>query len=180
MSPQEAKNKESIMHRFLLSALVLTLLCLPSAHGRGLESWSPERLRKEADVVVIATATASKDTRDSFKARTWEVEFTGVDTTFAVETVLKGKVEGDRLTVRHYRLKPGVLIQDGPLLVSFRTRGMQVNLKHGQLYLGRPSYLLFLKKRKDGRYEMVSGQIDPALAVREMYRPLPDMMGKDE
>jgi hypothetical protein len=35
----------------------------------------------------------------------------------------------------------------------------------------RPQYLLFLKKRPDGRYEAVSGQIDPSLSAREMYSP---------
>jgi hypothetical protein len=103
-----------------------------------------------------------------------------VDTTFSVQTVLKGKVEGDMLTVLHYRLEKDVRVDSGPLLVAFRTRGMQVNLRHGQLYLGRPSYLLFLKRKNDGRYEMVSGQIDPALAVREMHHPLPEKMGKDD
>jgi hypothetical protein len=31
-----------------------------------------------------------------------------------------------------------------------------------------PEYLLFLKRGKDGRYEPVSGRIDPILSVREM------------
>jgi hypothetical protein len=31
---------------------------------------------------------------------------------------------------------------------------------------------LFLKARKDGRYEPVSGQYDPALSVRELNSPL--------
>jgi hypothetical protein len=36
----------------------------------------------------------------------------------------------------------------------------------------KPEYLLFLKRGKDGRYEPVSGRIDPVLCVREMYWPL--------
>jgi hypothetical protein len=32
-------------------------------------------------------------------------------------------------------------------------------------------YLLFLKKRGDGRYEPVSGRIDPLLSVRELFNP---------
>jgi len=32
-----------------------------------------------------------------------------------------------------------------------------------------PEYLLFLKERKDGRYEAVSGQIDPEFFVRTLF-----------
>jgi hypothetical protein len=38
--------------------------------------------------------------------------------------------------------------------------------------------LLFLKARKDGRYEPLSGQYDPALSVREMYIPSGAFPGK--
>ena len=36
-----------------------------------------------------------------------------------------------------------------------------------------PDYLLFLKKRDDGRYEPVTGQMDAAESVREVSRPFP-------
>lgn len=45
------------------------------------------------------------------------------------------------------------------------------------IMLGPPEYLLFLKRTADGRLEPVSGQIDPALSVREMHRPLPAGLG---
>ncbi len=101
-----------------------------------------------------------------------KVDFFGVDTLFSVEAVFKGKVEKDTLTVLHYRLKAGHSIQNGPLLVWFRTKGFVLDTKRATVSLGTPPYLLFLKKRKDGRYEAVSGQVDPELAVREMYTPL--------
>ena len=44
--------------------------------------------------------------------------------------------------------------------------------------LGKPEYLLFLKKGKGGRYEPVSGRTDPALSVRELFHPLPEGLGK--
>jgi hypothetical protein len=168
------------MHRLAALTLALFFLSLPPAHARRLETWSYDRLLKEADVVVIATAVSSKDSGETFKEKDLHVDFLGVETTFSVEAILKGKVEGDKLKVLHYRLKKGVLVDNGPLLVSFRTQGIEVNLKHGHLHLEQPSYLLFLKKRKDGRYEAVSGQIDPRLCVREMYRPLPRMMEKHD
>ena len=168
------------MYRFAPLAILTVVLGLPPAHARLIESWPYERLLKEADVVVIGKAISSMDSKEAFRPKIWSVDFLGVDTTFSVEAVVKGKLDGDELTLLHYRLKPGVYVDDGPLLVSFRMKRMQVNLKTSKLHLARPSYLLFLKKRADGRFEAVSGQIDPELAVREMYRPLPEeMMKKD-
>ena len=58
---------------------------------------------------------------------------------------------------------------NGPLLVSFRRTSLELRTKEGgKLELGVPSYLLFLKARKDGRYEPVSGRVDPELSVREL------------
>jgi hypothetical protein len=37
--------------------------------------------------------------------------------------------------------------------------------------LGRPEYMLFLRLRKDGRFEPVSGEVDPVLSVRELHPP---------
>lgn len=155
----------------LLAILVVVALVLP-AHARLLADWPYERLLKDADVVVIAEAMAAEDTGETTQDNPWKVDFVGVSTKFAVKTVLKGKVEGDTLTVLHYRIKPDVLVRNGPLLVSFRLKGIEVRTKTSKMNLGKPHYLLFLKKRKDGRFEPLSGQIDPVLSVREMYEPL--------
>ena len=128
-------------------------------------------------MVVIAEAEASVDSGDSPPENPWKADMVGVNTTFHVAAVLKGKVEGDKFRVFHYRLKPGVLTEDGPLLVSFRQHGININTREAEVALGRPDYLLFLRKRKDGRYEPVSGQVDPVLSVREMYSPLPAELG---
>jgi hypothetical protein len=161
----------------LLAALaVFGWPCL--AHARLVESWPYERLMKEADVVVIVMAVSTRDSGETLKDNPWKAEFQGMSTSFEVKVLLKGKVEGDKLTVLHYRLKPGLLLQDGPSLVSFRTRGITITTKEGQFGLAKPSYLLFLKKRADVRYQAVSGQVDPSRSVREMYHPLPEGLGK--
>jgi hypothetical protein len=109
------------MHRLLLLTGLATLACPALAQARLLPSWPYEKLLKEADVVVIVKAVSSKDTKDVFKDDPWKATFQGVETTFTVEAVLKGKVEGGKLTVLHYKLKPRVKVEDGPGLVSFRT-----------------------------------------------------------
>jgi hypothetical protein len=162
------------MRRSILLAAAATLTLFSHRAGaRALPSWPYERLLKEADVVVIAKASSVTDTGETTRDNPWKAEFVGLNTTFEVQATLKGTVENDKLQVLHYRLKPDVLINNGPTLVSFRLRGMTITTKEAKVELGKPSYLLFLKKRKDRRYEPVSGQVDPALSVREMYRPLP-------
>jgi hypothetical protein len=168
------------MHRPALLAVLSSLVFLGPVHARRIEPWPYKKLLKEADVVVVATALSSKETGEVTKLGGWQTNLLGVDTTFAVEAVLKGEVKGDQLTVFHYRLKPGVHVENGPLLISFRTKRLAIQTKQAKVGLGVPSYLLFLKKRPDGRYEAVSGQIDPKLSVREMHPPLPEGLGEEE
>jgi hypothetical protein len=161
---------------YLRLAVVVPLagLFVAPAPARKLEDWPHDKLLKAADVVVIALPTKAKETEDQMGDSPWkQQEFVGVDTTFRVKSVLKGKPVGDDLTVLHFKLKdPEVKIINGPLLVSFRLTDVCLELKESKLILGPPEYLLYLTERKDGRYEPVSGRVDPALSVWEMYRPL--------
>ncbi len=154
----------------MLSVAGVVILAASVAEARLLESWSHKRLMKEADLVVIARAKSTADADDRLKDNPWEATFLGQTTTLEVKAVLKGKA-GDTIKVLHYKLEDGVQLINGPLLVTFRTKPLRVVTKEFKAELGAPEYLLFLKARKDGRYEPVSGRIDPALSVREMYQP---------
>lgn len=154
-------------------ALMLALLAHGELSARRVETWSDERLMRESDLVVIAVPTASADTGGCARLGGWTVDFPGVNTDFKVSVVLKGKLKGDTLRVLHFRLPKDVLIQNGPGLVTFRMKGMEFRTKGAQIALGKPSYLLFLTERKDGRFEPVSGRVDPVESVREMHRPFP-------
>jgi hypothetical protein len=159
---------------FWVASIGVPVLLAVPAYARLLENWPYERLFKEADLVVIATAGKTTDTKDRFAPKGWHVEFIGQDTPFVAKSVLKGNLGADRkLTVLHYRLPEGVAIQNGPLLVRFRNDTQMlkgtINGKAFKAGLGRPEYLIFLRHRKDGRYEPVSGAIDPALSIRELH-----------
>jgi hypothetical protein len=145
------------------------VLLVPSIFGRGVESWPYERLFKEAELVVIANATASADAGEKVKHKDWNTEFIGVNTTFEVRHVIKGKLEGKELKLFHLRAPEGVKIQNGPGFVSFRLKEVWIKGPYGKMGTGKPAYLLFLKKSKEGRWQAVSGQIDPNGSVREMY-----------
>jgi hypothetical protein len=141
-----------------------------TASARLLENWPYERLLKEADLVIIARATAVEDTQDRTTENPWKAEFLGVCTTFQVKAILKGTRTGKQIKVLHFKLKDGVQPINGPLLVSFRTKGFGLELKDGpKVQFGTPEYMLFLKARQDGRYEPLSGRVDPELSIRELY-----------
>jgi hypothetical protein len=124
----------------------------------------------------IARAEGTAETKDRFRVKSWGAELIGQETTLTVQTTLKGNVK-DAKNVKglHYRLPNGVLLKDGPLLVSFCNAplDLKVTIKNEafEASLGRPEYMLFLRVRPAGRFEPVSGQVDPALAVRELHEP---------
>jgi hypothetical protein len=145
----------------------------PVAFARRIESWPYERLFKEADLVVIAQATATESSQDKTTDNPWKAEFLGLNNTFQVKAVLKGKPAEGTINVLHFRLKDGLRLEDGPLFVTFRQKGIRLELKDRTVKLGVSEYLLFLKTGKDGRYEPVSGRVDPELSVREVHGALP-------
>jgi hypothetical protein len=164
-----------------LSSFVALGVLTPTLSARLLENWPYDRLFKEADLVVIARATSTEDCDDKTSDNPWKEEFLGLNTAFSVETVLKGKCKGDKLTVLHFKVRDEVRIANGPLLVSFRTKGTEIVLKGGtKVGLGAPEYILFLKATKDGRFEPVSGRTDPRLSVKEVHSPLSNLYDDDK
>ncbi len=106
----------------------------------------------------------------------WKVKLIGQETTATVVAILKGNAKGEKkIKLLHYRLPEGVLTKNGPLLVTFRNESLSlrgtINGTAFKAALGRPEYMLFLRARADGRFEPVSGHIDPALSVREVHSP---------
>src|SRR5262249_46730715 len=64
-------------------------------------------------------------------------------------------------------------ITDGPLLLTFLAETVVTKTNGNESVKVLPEYMLFLKRLADGRYEPVSGRIDPALAGREVNPPRP-------
>ena len=95
------------------------------ASARQVENWTFKRLFEESDCIVIAEAANSTDTGGTSRDNPWEAEFTAVDTTFKIRQAIKGDVS-DSLTLFHYRTE--ALLQDGPSLVLFRTKGISYTI----------------------------------------------------
>jgi hypothetical protein len=173
----------------LISIALISFFFWPTnATSRLIDDWPYGKLFKEAELVVMATALKTEATKDKPPKHDWPYEMVGQNTSCKVLHVLKGKTEGKQIRILHFKfgeLRKDVnpnnfedrVIQDGPIFVTFRTKPVSVSVNEKKTVLAAPQYLLFLRKMKDGRYELVSGQIDPALAVREISRPLDNAHG---
>jgi hypothetical protein len=156
----------------LASGTFITATC-----ARQIEDWPFAKLMKKADLVVIANMVSETDAGQRVTDKPSKDYLVGVLTTFEVKAVLKGKNKGKNLTLFHYRYdwkkveaKGG--IGNGPMLVSFHNEKMNIVARGELIPLKKPAYLLFLRQRADGRYECVSGQVDPSLSVRQLIEPL--------
>jgi hypothetical protein len=166
-------------HRLPTVVLVSATFLLISdvSHSRPLPCHTPAQLMKESDLVVIATATSTKDAVGAPIDYPGWVKLAGVNTSFTIRAVIKGDHKGHELTVLHYRLAEEPwhalhVIVNGPCLVTFRTGGLQYRSSNSTYESALPTeYLLYLKERKDGRYEPVTGPIDPEFSVRELVSP---------
>ncbi len=136
-------------HLFVLCS-VLLLISTGDVGARFIRPWSYQQLLDKSDVVVIATATATNDTRERIQLPGFVGQpVVGVETKFEVAAVLKGKKEMKDLILHHYRPE-GVVVPNGPIFVSFDPAKKR-------------TYLLFLVREADGRYAPTFGQADPGL-----------------
>jgi hypothetical protein len=179
-----AANKPKPLPALLAGSLAAFVFCLsvtPLLTARGVEAWPYERLFKEADLVIIATAAGTKDSNDTFIDERWPLEFVGQNTKFDVNQFLKGSPPKE-VAVLHFKFgkvhkkaqlanRKEVEIIDGPSFLQFGSKPQTFTLNGIEYNSHKIEYLLFLKKRDDGRFEPVSGRIDPDLSVRELFPP---------
>jgi hypothetical protein len=136
--------------RQVFRILLVVVILVNPAPARILDrSWTYQEMFDKADLVVIATASGTKDTGER---TTLKVRVKGVETEFTVAVTLKGQKDVRVFLLHHYQVESEdpLSVQEIPLLVS---------IPPGQ----HPTFLLFLIKEKDGRYAPVTGQTDPAV-----------------
>jgi hypothetical protein len=156
------------------SILALLICVAPPANARLSLYWPYERLFRESNLVVIAEAEKSEASKDEFPYQNcpWRSEIEGLVTIFKVKLALKGSESAKEVRVLHFKQRGGdwaVPIVDGPHFVTFATAPVELSTKNRCKMVEKPSYLLFLKRMADGRYEPVTGQFDPLFSVREMF-----------
>jgi hypothetical protein len=124
-------------------------------------------VRNHAELIVIATPVSTAEIGDVIPLTGEPNPWMGVglETTFKIETELKGMVSSTKFVLHHYRYQSPHegTIGGRPSLVSFKSNDQ-----------GR--YLLFLKKDADGRYVPATDQSNAGEAVfvlAEYSSPLP-------
>jgi hypothetical protein len=175
----------SFRMRKLVTVAFILQFCSVVASARIVVPWPYDKLFSQADVAVIAEPETTDDTADVFSFAGYEPkDFVGMNTKLKVRCAFKGDITNGELTVLHFRYSDKLLaVVDGAKFVHFRlkTRTLKGEVlhqndkegdadesEHVDKLVPPPDYLLFLKKRTDGRYEPVSGQYDSAAACREV------------
>lgn len=140
------------MNRRTLIAALILLLTVTTTFARPVRIWTYSELTAASDLVVIATCTASADTKEEINLPEMpSIGVTGVETKFTILTVFKGDPKLKDLTLHHYRLtKNDLAIPNGPMFAAFDPKN------------AKPC-LLFLTRSVDGRYTPTGGQLDPKL-----------------
>ena len=129
------------------------------AEARAVRVWSQSELMNAADLVVVGQPVAVKmlNETDSLGFYGPFSVFHGVETTFAVSDVIKGKPGTDHIVLHHYREEFARSVPNGPGFVSFTPGATN-------------QYLLFLKSDGTNRYAPAAGQVDACLSIK----PFPD------
>jgi hypothetical protein len=146
---------------FLLATACL-LVSTDFVAARAVRIWSYQELLDKSDLVVIASPTATKDTREHIELPGFDGQWVvGVETRFAVSAVLKGDQALREFVFHHYHPGPdGVIVPNGPTFVSFAVPKKPAVFPR--------TYILFLLREADGRYAPVVGQADPGMGTKEL------------
>jgi hypothetical protein len=151
--------------RWLLSSvcLVVVLWYGRPAEGRLIEYWGWSRLVESSDLVVIAEAVASTDTKDRLMDQ-GKVSEIGVNTELKVLAVLKGDFREEQFIVFHYRFADvNEQPMNGPQLVYFDSRKPE--------HAKKIQYLICLRRTDQLIFVPTSGQLDPIYSVRQLDKP---------
>jgi len=132
------------------------------AHADVLPYWPYEKLLEQSDLVMIGTPTqTTKGEQSDRVADPIGKVISPVVTEFKVQVVLKGKADRS-VSVLHFEWKKGELIaidRRADFVEFATTVSPGVTTKEDE-------YLLFLRKKRDGAFEFVTGIWQPKLAIR--------------
>ena len=159
---------------FIAAFAVLVFLC-SLVEARPVGVWSYQLLVEQSDLVLIGNVDATRAFDEKLEQSPFSDILDGRLTIFKVESVLKGKAPGEKIDLVHFLVNTKKPVINGPLPAHFIDRDRRttissidgVEVKQERLE-PRPSYLLFLKARPDGRFEPVTGQVDSSFSARKV------------
>ncbi len=151
------------LRAYLIIAGLLAGLIGP-AESRVFRTWTYQELKDGSDIVVIAHPLESRHLEETHvlpgisripsKGNDSRYFAQDVETKFQILTTLKG-IELQSVVLHHYRNAYEGPEINGPSFMKFDPKACD-------------KYLLFLKKRNDGQYEGIAGQIDLILSIRKL------------
>jgi hypothetical protein len=147
------RARMKLIHSLILAA---ALISVPAAflQARVFHMPSDEELLAKSDLVVVATPTATHETKDRVADFfNFHAEAVGVETTFAVSAVVKGDPATKELILYHYWGRASA-VPNGAMLVSFDPAKKEV-------------FRLYLIRLANGRYAPAAGQMDAALSIKK-------------
>lgn len=148
------------------------------------KTWSYSELEKAADVVMIATLRSQKSGAVASGGSVI------VTSTVDIAAVLKGSLKEETCEVVHLRRADGVLdlsnkryprIEKTLRVPEYATVVVDGKESFSNSIGTReitPEYLIFLKRRSDGRFTLVSGDDDGASSVRMLSRGVAEHVAK--
>jgi hypothetical protein len=163
--------KFSIRDLLRVTVIVATVhyVATSTIFARPVRRWTQQELIDEADIVVIATASESKKTENSDGFMPNELQ--QFESELLVRSIFKGKdvdpalkEKGGKKVIKfvHFRYREDLKtsVDNGPGFAVLGTAKVV-----GRIPSALPFYLLYLRKRKDGRYEPVTGNNDPQNSI---------------
>lgn len=152
--------------RFFIILLFLTV-SISCLHARRVNLLPYDEMFSKSDLVVIIEWIENENAKDQLVIPPGYTfpEYDGINTSFKIHTVLKGDFDKSKsLVVLHFdnsvRMKVDVLGAD---FIHFPLGPNEDPINGGHIWIA------FLKKRADGRFEPVTGQLDSKYSFRELH-----------
>lgn len=146
----------------IVFSLIVGLFDLTQA--REFRAWTYQELRDSSDLIVVAQPLEVRRLDEKYilpgishmpaQGNDSQYHALGIETRFEVLTTLKG-ASSQSIVLHHYRPSDSGPEINGPSLMDFDPKACD-------------KFLLFLKKRNDGQYEGVAGQVDLILSVKKI------------
>jgi hypothetical protein len=171
-----------LIRKNFFAVFLCSLLCASNCFARLGPLWPYEKLVAESDAVAIIEPIKNEPAQDTFPGYGYghpTNHFTATDTRFKIHAVLKGEAMKE-LTILHFSYSTNVsMIANGVSFIQFTIGSLEYEVtlrKDGKpvgdktIYGPRPvMWMAFLKRRKDGRFEPVTGHYDASYSFRELH-----------
>ena len=154
--------------------LLITLISSITGCAQGIHTWSHQECFDKSDTVAIVNSEPAVPVPSTLpiltKNKSNAVIFQQHESTLNIVSVLKGKNRPNTIVLVHLLPRPGY---EGMMGYPSTTRLRQKTVTPSAD--DKATYLIYLSLRDDGKYEPVTGHVNPAQSVRRLVTELEDM-----